>query len=175
MICSNVHRKRTRAQRYRFSLPSPPPCSLHIPNVVTIFECGLVRGNRKLCRSSANLGKVVFVSAVLLYELVMLFVPLDYFFLSFLKNKVQKLLFRILLFWWSCRSLLQIQSPAQETPQLQQEDQCIVATVEDSVLRTEMPGLESQKEDDPKSILFFNPMSWLGQIRPHRRVWSASL
>ena len=55
--------------------------------------------------------------------------------------------------------------------------QRIVATVEDSVLRTEMPGLESQKEDDPKSILFFNPMSWLGQIRPHRRdeVWSGSL
>jgi hypothetical protein len=50
-----------------------------------------------------------------------------------------------------------------------------VATVEDSVLRTEMPGLESQKQDDHKSILFFNPMSWLGQIRPHRRVWSASL
>ena len=28
-----------------------------------------------------------------------------------------------------------------------------MATVEDSVLRTETPGLESQKEDDPKSIL----------------------
>jgi len=40
-----------------------------------------------------------------------------------------------------------------------------------------MGGLESQEEDDPKRILFFKPMSWLGQIRPHRRdeSWSASL
>jgi hypothetical protein len=54
---------------------------------------------------------------------------------------------------------------------------CIVTTVEDSVLRTEMTGLESQEEDTPNRILFFNPMSWLGQIRPHRRdkTWSASL
>ena len=35
--------------------------------------------------------------------------------------------------------------------------QRIVATVEDSVLRTEMAGLESQEEDDPKCILFFKP------------------
>jgi hypothetical protein len=55
--------------------------------------------------------------------------------------------------------------------------QCIVATVEDSVLRTEMTRFESQEEDDPKCILFFKPMSWLGQIRPHRRdeVWSVIL
>ena len=55
--------------------------------------------------------------------------------------------------------------------------QRIVATVEDSVFRTEMAGLESQEEDDPKRILFFKPMSWLGQIRSHRRdeTWSASL
>ncbi len=38
----------------------------------------------------------------------------------------------------------------------------IVATVEDSVFRTEMSGLESQEEDAPKRILFFKPMSWLG-------------
>ena len=40
-----------------------------------------------------------------------------------------------------------------------------------------MTGLESQEEDAPKRILFFKPMSWLGQIRPHRRdkSWSASL
>jgi hypothetical protein len=52
-----------------------------------------------------------------------------------------------------------------------------VATVEDSALRAEMAGLESQAEDAPKRILFFKPMSWLGQIRPHRRdeAWSASL
>jgi hypothetical protein len=55
--------------------------------------------------------------------------------------------------------------------------QRIVPTVEDSVLRTEMTDLESQEEGVPKSILFFKPMSWLGQIRSHRRdeTWSPSL
>jgi hypothetical protein len=55
--------------------------------------------------------------------------------------------------------------------------QHIVATVEDSVLRTEMAGLESQEEDAHKRILFFKSMSWLGQIRSHRRdeTWSDSL
>ncbi len=40
-----------------------------------------------------------------------------------------------------------------------------------------MVGLESQEEDVPNRVLFFKPMSWLGQIRPHRRdeSWSASL
>ena len=53
----------------------------------------------------------------------------------------------------------------------------IVATVEDSVFRTEMAGLESQEEDSPKRILFFKTMSWIGQIRSQRRdeTWSASL
>ena len=53
----------------------------------------------------------------------------------------------------------------------------IVATVKDSVLRTEMAGLESLEEDAPKSILFYTPMGWLGQIRSHRRdeAWSASM
>jgi hypothetical protein len=52
-----------------------------------------------------------------------------------------------------------------------------VTTVEESVLKTEMTGLESQEEDVPKRILFFKPISWLGQIRTHRRdeSWSASL
>ena len=31
-----------------------------------------------------------------------------------------------------------------------------------------MAGLESQEEDAPNRILFYKPMSWLGQIRPHR-------
>ena len=55
--------------------------------------------------------------------------------------------------------------------------QRIVATVQESVLRTEMAGLEPQEEDAPKRILFYKPMSWLGQIRPHRRdeSWSGSL
>ncbi len=50
-------------------------------------------------------------------------------------------------------------------------------TVEESVLRTEMAGLESQEEDTPKRVLFYKPMGWLGQIRPHRRdeSWSVSL
>ena len=50
-------------------------------------------------------------------------------------------------------------------------------TVEDSVLRTEMTGLESLEEDAPKCILFYTPMGWLGQIRSHRRdeVWSVSI
>jgi hypothetical protein len=34
-----------------------------------------------------------------------------------------------------------------------------VATVEESVLKTEMVDLESQEEDDPKGILFFKAMS----------------
>ena len=37
--------------------------------------------------------------------------------------------------------------------------QRVVATVEDSVLRTEMDVLESQEEDAPNRILFFKPMS----------------
>ncbi len=53
----------------------------------------------------------------------------------------------------------------------------MVTTVEDSVLRTEMAVLESQEEDAFTRVLFFKPMSWLGQIRPHCRdeAWSASL
>ena len=50
-----------------------------------------------------------------------------------------------------------------------------MATVEESVLRMEMTGLESQEEDAPKRVLFFKPMSRMGQISPHRRDWSASL
>ena len=55
--------------------------------------------------------------------------------------------------------------------------QRIVANVGDSVLRTEMADLESQEEDTPNRILFFKTMSWLGQIKPHRRdeTWSVSL
>jgi hypothetical protein len=49
-----------------------------------------------------------------------------------------------------------------------------VATVEESVLRMEMAGLESQEEDAPKCVLFYKPMSWLGQIRSHRRDESPS-
>ncbi len=55
--------------------------------------------------------------------------------------------------------------------------QRVVATVEESVLKMEMAGLESQEEDNPNRILFFKPMSWLRKISPHRRdeSWSVSL
>ncbi len=55
--------------------------------------------------------------------------------------------------------------------------QRIVATVEDSVLRTEMVVLESQEENTPECFLFFKSMRWLGQIRTHHRneSWSTSL
>ncbi len=55
--------------------------------------------------------------------------------------------------------------------------QRVVATVEESVLRTEMETFESQEKDAPKRVLWYTPISWLGQIRPHRRdeAWSASL
>ena len=42
--------------------------------------------------------------------------------------------------------------------------QRVVATVEDSVFRTEMENLESEVEDAPRRVLYFKPMSWLGQI-----------
>ena len=60
---------------------------------------------------------------------------------------------------------------------LLRSQQRVVATVEDSVLWTEIAGLETQEEDAPKRILFFKPRSWLGQIRPHCRdeAWSVSL
>jgi hypothetical protein len=37
--------------------------------------------------------------------------------------------------------------------------QRIMSIAEDSVLRAEMAGLESQEEDAPKRILFYKPMS----------------
>jgi hypothetical protein len=53
----------------------------------------------------------------------------------------------------------------------------VVVTVEESVLRMEMGGVESQEEDAPRRVLFFKPMSWLGQIKTHLRdeSWSAGL
>ena len=53
----------------------------------------------------------------------------------------------------------------------------VVATVEDSALRTEMENLESDEEDTPRRVLWYNPLSWMGQIRPHHRdeTWSDGL
>ncbi len=52
-----------------------------------------------------------------------------------------------------------------------------MAAVEESVVRMEMAGLESQEEDVSHRVLFYKSMAWLGQIKPHRRdeSWSASL
>jgi hypothetical protein len=85
---------------------------------------------------------------------------------------------QILSHWQPCRDLKLEFAGSRRAEQLSlRSQQRILATVEESVLRTEMAGLESQEEDAPKCILFFKPMSWLGQIRPHRRdeAWSASL
>jgi len=89
---------------------------------------------------------------------------------------------QILSHWQPFRDLKLMFAGSRRAEQLSlRSQQRIVATVEDSVLRmtlrTEMAGLESQEEDAPKRVLWFKPMSWLGQIRPHHRdeAWSASL
>jgi hypothetical protein len=85
---------------------------------------------------------------------------------------------QILLYWQPFRDLkLKYVGSRQEEQLSSRSQQRVVVTVEESVLTTEMAGLESQEEDTPKRILFFKPMSWLGQIRTHRRdeSWSASL
>ncbi len=53
----------------------------------------------------------------------------------------------------------------------------VITTVEDSDLHTEMENLESDEEDASRRVLWYKPMSWLGQIRSHLRdeTWSAGL
>ena len=85
---------------------------------------------------------------------------------------------QILLHWQPFRDLQLKFVGSRRAEQLSlRSQQRIVATVQESVLRMEMAALESQEEDAPKRVLFFKPMSWLGQIRPQRRdeSWSASL
>jgi hypothetical protein len=85
---------------------------------------------------------------------------------------------QLLSHWKTFRDLKLMFAGSRRAEQLSlRTQQHVVATVEDSVLRTEMVDLESQEEDAPKRILFFKPISWLGQIRSHRRdeTWSASL
>jgi hypothetical protein len=75
---------------------------------------------------------------------------------------------QILSHWQPFRDLKLMFAGSRHAEQLcLRSQQRIVDTVEDSVLRTEMTDLESQEEDAPKRILFFKPMSWLGQIRSH--------
>ncbi len=85
---------------------------------------------------------------------------------------------QILRHWQPFRDLKLKYVGSRQAEQLSsRSQQSVVTTVEESVLKTEMAGLESQEEDAPKRILFFKPMSWLGQIRTHRRdeSWSVSL
>jgi hypothetical protein len=85
---------------------------------------------------------------------------------------------QILFHWQPFRDIKLKYVGSRQAEQLSlSSQQRIVATVEESVLKTEMTGLESQEEDAPKRILFFKPMSGLGQIRPHRRdeSWSTMI
>ena len=66
-----------------------------------------------------------------------------------------KVTHQILSHWESFRDLKFRFAGSRRAEQLSlRSQQRIVATVEDSVLRTEMDGLESLEEDDPKRILF---------------------
>jgi hypothetical protein len=84
---------------------------------------------------------------------------------------------QILLHWQPFRDLKHMFAGSRRAEQLSfLSQQRVVVTVEESVLKTEMSGLESQEEDAPKRLLFYKPMSWLGKIRSHRRdeSWQTS-
>jgi hypothetical protein len=77
---------------------------------------------------------------------------------------------QIIQHWQPFQDLKQTFAVSRRAEQLRlRTQQRIIATAEDSVLRTEMANLESQEEDAPRRVLWFKPMAWLGQIRPHRR------
>jgi hypothetical protein len=85
---------------------------------------------------------------------------------------------QILSMWQHLKDLKQTFAVSRRAEQLRlRVQQRVVATVEDSVLRTVIGSLESQEEDAPRRVLWCKPMSLLGHIRPHRRdeAWSASL
>ena len=89
-----------------------------------------------------------------------------------------RLTHQILNMWQHFKDLKQTFAVSRRAEQLcLRVKQCVIATVEDSALRTEMENLESDEEDAPRRVLWYKPMSWLGQIRPHRRdeAWSAGL
>ncbi len=70
---------------------------------------------------------------------------------------------QILLHWQPFRDLNLKYVGSRQSEQLNlRSQQRIVATVEESVLKTEMTDLESREEDAPQRLLFFKPMSWLG-------------
>jgi hypothetical protein len=70
---------------------------------------------------------------------------------------------QILSHWHPFQDLKLMFAGSRRAEQLSlRSQQRVVATVEESVLKTEMTDLESQEEDAPNRILFFKPMSWLG-------------
>ncbi len=76
---------------------------------------------------------------------------------------------QILLHWQPSRDLKLKFVGSRRAEQLNfLSQQHIVSTVEDSVLRMEMAGLESQEEDAPKRVLFFKPMSAQIPVIPER-------
>ena len=85
---------------------------------------------------------------------------------------------QILSRWQPFKDLKQTFAVSRRAEQLRlRVQQRVIATVEDSALRTEMENLESDEEDAPRRVLWYKPMSWLGQIRTHHRdeAWSAGL
>jgi hypothetical protein len=72
--------------------------------------------------------------------------------------------------WQPFKDLKQAFAVSRRAEELRlRSQQHIIATAEDSFLRTEMDNLESQDEDAPRRVLWFKPMSWLGQLRPQCR------
>ena len=105
--------------------------SLSLPQLNRLFEASFVRNES----SASNAGVAVIPSQFRVTQ-------------------------QILTHWQPFRDLKLMLAGSRRAEQLSlRSQQRIVATVEDSVLRTEMAGLESQEEDAPKRILFFKPMS----------------
>jgi hypothetical protein len=86
---------------------------------------------------------------------------------------------QILLHWQSFRDLKLKYVGSRQTEQLSfRSQQCIVSTVEESVLKSEMTVLESQEEDAPKSDIFLHVYgrsdpSDCGESAPHSGVKKA--
>ena len=107
-----------------------PFCALSIPHLNRLYETSIVRGE-----DSSN-GDVTVIPSH------------------------HRVTLQILSHWQSFRDLKLMFAGSRRAEQLSlRSQQRVVATVEDSVLRMEMTGFESQEEDAPKCILFFRPIS----------------
>jgi hypothetical protein len=74
------------------------------------------------------------------------------------QNKVTQ---QIISLWQPFKDLKQTFAVSRRAEQLRlRSQQSIIATAEDSVLRTEMANLESQEEDAPQRILWNKPNFW---------------